>query len=105
LVEAAGCRAEALSDLDRMRALMGRIVAELGLTVIGAPQWHQFPGPAGVTGLYLLGESHLACHTFPEVGVATFNLYSCRPRPPWPWQDRLAGALGARTVNVRSVPR
>ncbi len=46
------------------------MIAALGLAVVGAPQVHHFGGPGGVTALYLLSESHLACHTYPELLVA-----------------------------------
>jgi S-adenosylmethionine decarboxylase len=105
LVEAAGCDAAALGDVARLRAVFERAVAELGLRVVGAPAWHKFPGAGGVTGLALLTESHLACHTYPEHRVATFNLYCCRERPVWPWEERLREMLGATSVSVRSVRR
>ena len=69
------------------------------------PVWHVFPGEVGITGVLLLSESHLACHTFPERGFAAFDLYCCRPSQPWPWEERLAEALGAERVHVRSLPR
>ena len=72
---------------------------------MGEPQWHTFPGEGGVTGLVMLTESHLACHTYPEFGVATFNLYCCRERPAWAWDERLRDMIGARDVQVRSVNR
>jgi S-adenosylmethionine decarboxylase len=53
----------------------------------------------------MLTESHLACHTYPEFGVATFNLYCCRERPAWPWDERLREMLGAHDVCVRSLSR
>ena len=105
LVEASGCDAEALGDVERLRAVFARAVGELGLLVVGSPQWHKFPGPGGVTGLALLTESHLACHTYPEFGVATFNLYCCRERPEWPWEERLRELLGAASVSVRQLSR
>ena len=105
LVEATGCDPQALCDADALRAVFGRAVAELDLRVIGDAQWHTFPGAGGVTGLALLTESHLACHTYPEFGVATFNLYCCRARPRWAWEERLAEMLGASGVVVREVAR
>ena len=105
LIDARGCNGVRLADLDHMRALCERIICELDLKVIGDGQWHQFIEPGGVTGLYLLTESHLACHTYPELGVATFNLYCCRPRPRWLWEARLQEALGATGVIVRFVTR
>lgn len=105
LIEASGCDAEALRDVGRLRAVFARAVAELGLRVLGEPLWHKFPGEGGATGLAMLTESHLACHTYPEFGVATFNLYCCRERPEWPWGERLHEMIGATEVCVRSVNR
>jgi S-adenosylmethionine decarboxylase len=105
LVEASGCDAEALCDVERLGGVFARAVEELGLCVVGRPLWHKFPGPGGVTGLALLTESHLACHTYPEFGVATFNLYCCHERPAWDWDARLRELLGACEVRVRSFAR
>lgn len=105
LVEAHGCRPDALRDLDRVRALLEDVLRRLELRVVGDGLFHRFPGEGGVTAMYLLTESHLTCHTYPEHGLATFNLYCCRPRPGYPWQDALAEALGAARVTVRSLPR
>jgi S-adenosylmethionine decarboxylase len=105
LVEAAGCDAEALRDVQALREVFARAVAELRLTAVGEAAWHKFPGAGGVTGLLMLTESHLACHTYPEFGVATFNLYCCRARPRWNWEERLVELLGATEVSVRSLER
>jgi S-adenosylmethionine decarboxylase len=111
LVDAAGCDARRLSDLRHLQHVCADLVAALRLRVIGEPHWHQFPSPpgsdepGGVTGLYLLAESHLTCHTFPEHGRATFNLYCCRRRPAWDWQEFLERRLGAGEVVARSIPR
>ena len=91
--------------------IVEELVAALRLRVIGEPHWHQFPSPSGsddpggVTGLYLLAESHLTCHTFPEHGRATFNLYCCRRQPAWDWQEFLERRIGAGEVVARSIPR
>jgi S-adenosylmethionine decarboxylase len=105
LIDARGCLPTALGDLDCMRALCDEIIVDLELHVMGRPQWHQFPAPGGVTGMYLLSESHLTCHTFPELGIATFNLYCCRPRKAWPWERRLHEQLGAARIAVREIAR
>lgn len=105
IVDARGCDPARLRDERAVRALLERAIRELDLHVVGEARWHEFPGEGGITALYLLAESHLACHTFPEDGLATFNLYCCRPRRAWPWRERVADALGAREVVVRSVER
>lgn len=105
LVDAEGCSADLLRDVEVVRSICDEVVATLELRVIGGPSWHQFPQPGGVTGLYLLTESHLACHTFPETGLATFNLYCCRPRPAFEWEARLKQLLCAAQVTVRAAAR
>lgn len=105
LVDAEGCSEELLRNVEVVRSVCEEVVSVLGLRVVGEPLWHQFPQPAGVTGLYLLTESHLSCHTFPETRVATFNLYCCKPRPAFAWDERLRLLLGAARVNVRLFAR
>jgi S-adenosylmethionine decarboxylase len=105
IIDAHGCEPARLRDPQGLRALLDRIVEELHLRPIGEPLIHQFGGEAGVTALLLLSESHLAIHTFPEVGAATLDLYCCRPRPEYPWRARLAEHLGASAVSVRAFAR
>jgi S-adenosylmethionine/arginine decarboxylase-like enzyme len=33
--------------------------------------------PVGITGVVLLAESHLAVHTWPEIGAVTLDVYVC----------------------------
>jgi S-adenosylmethionine decarboxylase len=105
LVDAYGCDPAALQSREILQAVFDRVVAELGLQPVAPPLWHHFPDAAGLTGVVVLSESHLACHTFPERGFAAFNLYCCRPRPAWPWAERLAEALGATDVAISTHAR
>ena len=105
LVDAEGCSAGLLREIEIVRRVCEEVVKDLDLRVVGEPMWHQFPHPGGVTGLYLLTESHLACHTFPETRIATFNLYCCRPRPAFEWEERLRVLLCASRVRVRMAAR
>ena len=105
IIDAGGCTAELLRSLETLQGVCERVVRELELQVVGSPLWRQFPEPGGVTGLCLLTESHLACHTWPEHGVATFNLFCCHRRREWAWESRLREMLLAETVTVRMVER
>jgi S-adenosylmethionine decarboxylase len=105
LIDASGCDALRLRDVETLRAIFERVIDELGLKVVDQMIWHRFPGPAGVTGLALLSESHLACHTYPEYEIATFNLYCCRERPRWNWEEVLSEMIGAGVVTVRKIER
>src|SRR4051794_34407315 len=104
LIEATGCDTAALRDEAAMRGILDRIICDLGLRSIGSV-WHKFDGEGGVTGLIALTESHLACHTYPEHGTATFNLYCCRTRPEWNWENDLKKTLAAKTVSVTKIER
>jgi len=105
LIEAFDCEAETLRDTAALRKVFSQIIADLGLKIIGEPLWHKFGGEGGVTGLIMLTESHLACHTYPENGIATFNLYCCRTRPEWNWKANLKEMLGAKNVSVKKIKR
>ena len=105
LIDASGCDAAALADLDRLRAVFDRVIRDLNLNVLGEIAWHQFDQPGGVSGLALLSESHLTCHTYPEFHAATFNLYCCRNRASWSWETTLKEMLGATEVAIRVFER
>lgn len=105
VVDAHGCDPASLRSTDALRAVFERVVREVGLSAAGDPVWRVFPGEGGITGLQLLTESHLACHTFPETRFAAFNLYCCRPRAEWPWAERLREAIGAADVRVTTLAR
>lgn len=105
IVEAFGCDAARLADPASLAALVDDMVQALALTPVAPAQWHRFPPPGGITGLLLLAESHLALHTFPEHGSLCLNLFCCRPRAAWNYQEGLARRVGAARVVVRQVAR
>jgi S-adenosylmethionine decarboxylase len=105
IVDACGCRPEALRSRAALESVFARAIKELGLSPVAPAVWHLFPGAGGLTGVVLLSESHLACHTFPETGFAAFNLYCCRPRERWTWEATLGELLGADNVHVRCEVR
>lgn len=106
IIDVGGCDAEKLRDLDLLRRTFERIIADLNLKVVGDIHWHQFPSPgSGITGLALLTESHLACHTYPESKTATFNLYCCRSRPEWNWEENFRRLFNAVSVKIEKIER
>jgi S-adenosylmethionine decarboxylase len=105
IVDAQGCGADSLRNLELLEKLFQQIIADLDLRTIGETRWHQFPGTGGVTGLCLLSESHLACHTFPEFGSLCLNLFCCVPRARWEFEAQLRRMFSARSVRVRAVDR
>ena len=105
LVEAFDADENALRDVGILRGVFTCVIADLGLKTVGEANWHKFDGAGGVTGLVMLTESHLACHTYPEYRTATFNLYCCRTRPEWNWKANLKEMLGANEVKITKIER
>lgn len=105
VVDAYGCRSNALSDPQLLRELFERIIAALHLHPVQETQWHQFPHTGGITGLCLLSESHLTCHTFPEFESFCLNVFCCVPREAWDFQASIVALFGATSVSVQTVIR
>ena len=105
IVEAFGCRPAALRSEAALRLLFERAVVELSLHPVAPASFHLFPPPGGITGVLLLSESHLTCHTFPEMGYAAVNLYCCRLRERWDFPSRCREILGAERTQVLEVRR
>jgi len=105
VVEAWGCSVESLRDSRVLRSLFDSLIADLRLRPVGKTVWHQFPGTGGLTGLCLLAESHLTCHTFPEHQSVCLNLFCCVPRAEWGFEEQLRNRLGASHVSVRRLIR
>jgi S-adenosylmethionine decarboxylase len=105
IVEAHGCDSAALADARRLEELFHTLIRALDLHSLGKSNWHQFPGTGGITGVTLLTESHLACHTFPEYGSLCLNIFCCRPRPGADFDGLLKKEFGAASVVVRQVER
>jgi S-adenosylmethionine decarboxylase len=105
VIDAHGCDAEALRSPEALRELFERMIEGMLLRPVGETQWHQFPTTGGITGLCLLAESHIACHTFPEFGSLCLNVFCCVPRQPWDFERALVAGFAASSVTVRTVRR
>ena len=70
---------------------------------------HSFK-PQGVTGLALLAESHISIHTWPEIGYAAIDVFTCgdHTMPEKACQalsrDLLAKSLSFKNI-AREIPR
>jgi S-adenosylmethionine decarboxylase proenzyme len=70
------CPSTRLSDADGLREACLGAVSRAGLMPV-ADLFHRFPGGAGITGVVLLAESHMAVHTWPERNGVTLDIYVC----------------------------
>jgi S-adenosylmethionine decarboxylase proenzyme len=70
---------ELLHSLSGIREVIDVICAKYSFTVLGKLE-HQFT-PYGCTLIYLLSESHISLHTFPEKNYIAMDIYTCREYP------------------------
>jgi S-adenosylmethionine/arginine decarboxylase-like enzyme len=70
--------AKALDSQEACERLLDAIVEQLGLTNLHMVA-HRFE-PQGVSIVYLLSESHIALHTWPENGTGYITLSTCGGR-------------------------
>ncbi|MFO1339629.1 MAG: adenosylmethionine decarboxylase [Burkholderiaceae bacterium] len=105
-----GCPADAaaMTEPDALRRACLAAVDAVGLHAVGE-LFHRFaprPGgahPPGVTGVVLLAESHLAVHTWPELGAVTLDVYVCNLGTDHSAQaERLMQRLSAHFAPARA---
>ena len=88
--------------------LMGTLKDALdaqSFTILGE-QSYKFPGEAsGVTGFYILSESHAAFHSYPEYGYIALDIFSCGDSRPDHVATLVARALGAEDVTMKMIDR
>lgn len=70
-----GCRKEVLNDMDLLQNLLSQAVHAANLKMLST-QSHQFE-PEGITVIGLLTDGHLGIHTYPELGFAAIDLFTC----------------------------
>lgn len=69
------CNKELLDDYERLQELM-QVALQMSNATILRIIGEKFK-PQGVTLLALLAESHCSIHTWPELGYAAVDLYTC----------------------------
>jgi len=65
-----------LNNIYSLMKMLQEIIKECELTILDV-SYHQFK-PFGVTVLYLLSESHISIHTWPESNKFALDVYSCK---------------------------
>lgn len=103
VVEFIGCEFGALNNVDRIRDLMERAARAAQMTIVTSV-FHAFK-PQGVTGVVVLEESHLSIHTWPEIGYAAVDFYTCGDGEPGKAREVLEEGLQAQSFQVLDIER
>ena len=75
-----GVDSDKISRVERLRAVLDRVIAKSGLHVVSS-SFHQFE-PFGVSAVYLLRESHISIHTWPEYSYIALDIFTCGADEP-----------------------
>lgn len=104
ILELYGCPASTLGDKERIVEAIRRAAKRAGSTLVGEVA-HRFE-PQGVTALALLAESHISVHTWPELGYAACDVFTCGSEArPEQACEVLVEALEAERYELRRTPR
>lgn len=103
-----------------VRLYLNTIVCEIGMKALDMPAIYdvaetlrrqgstEFEDTGGKTGIVVLSTSHASIHTWPQLGEAVSDVYSCRP-----FQDRVVASVAReifhcswwRSVDISSSLR
>lgn len=104
LAEVYGCKFEILNNLQKVQEIMVNAALEAGAE-IREVAFHKF-SPQGVSGVVVISESHLAIHTWPELGYAAVDVFTCGDKVnPWDACNYLAEKFQAHEVNASEIKR
>ncbi len=104
LLECYDCPRDLLDDADALRAII-KDAADTANTTVRDIIFSTFE-PSGVTVLALLAESHLSIHTWPELGYAAVDCFTCGEKcDPQAACEQLVVALQAGRHVLKVVPR
>jgi S-adenosylmethionine decarboxylase len=67
---------ELLNSIDKLEELLRQICLDHGFTILNVVKY-QFT-PFGCSILFLLSESHISIHTFPEKNHISMDIYTCK---------------------------
>ena len=104
LAEFYGCPEEILNDIRRIERTMVDAALEAGAE-IREVAFHKF-SPQGVSGVVVISESHLAIHTWPELGYAAVDVFTCGDKvDPWISANYLKEHFAADRLSAQEITR
>lgn len=104
LAEICGCDFDILNDINKVEEIMVNAALEAGAEVRECV-FHKF-SPQGVSGVVVISESHLAIHTWPELGYAAVDVFTCGERVnPWDACNYLTDHFSAKNMTAKEMKR
>ena len=96
--------ASQLDDAPRMEQALRDCVQAAGATLLHI-HLHLFESHGGLSGVAVLAESHIAVHTWPELGYAAFDVFMCGQADPHQTLAVLRRAFQPARITVQELRR
>ena len=104
LLDLYGVPAARLDDLDGLRASLEKAARDGGAHVVDS-RFSRFL-PHGASGVVILAESHVAIHTWPELGFAAVDVFTCgAPEVAASVADHVVTLLAPTSCHRRTIER
>ncbi len=104
LAEIYGCDFAVLNDLEKVREVLVQAALKAGAEVREVAL-HRF-SPQGISGVVVISESHLAIHTWPELGYAALDVFTCGDRVnPWTACNYVVEKFKAKDITATEMKR
>lgn len=104
VAEIYGCAVNILNDPDQVEQIMMTAALEAGAEILEVA-FHKF-SPQGVSGVVVISESHLAIHTWPELGYAAVDVFTCGDSiDPWVSCNYIKGEFAAQRMEAKELRR
>jgi len=104
IVEASGCDPKTIGSVERVQQILVK-AAEIAGAHVWSISFSKFP-PSGVSGVVVISESHISTHTWPEVGYAALDIYTCGSHVhPEKAVIYAVGAFGAASSHITEITR
>lgn len=104
LAEFYGCDFKTLDDQEQIRRYMIDAALAAGAEIRECV-FHKF-SPQGVSGVVVISESHLAIHTWPELGYAAVDVFTCGEKvDPWDACRYLVEKFRAHHMTATEIKR
>lgn len=104
IVEASGCDPKVIGNVEKVQQILVKS-AEIAGASVWSISCSKFP-PSGVSGVVVISESHISTHTWPEMGYAALDIYTCgtsvRPDKAVIYAVE---AFGAETSHITEITR
>lgn len=104
LAEIYGCNSEILNNKEYIEKIMVDSALKAGAEVREVA-FHKF-SPQGVSGVVIISESHLTIHTWPELGYAAVDVFTCGDKiNPWDACNYMTEKFEADNMTATEVKR